>query len=82
MCILVYELRKFKCSQVGAACILSARKIVKITPMWNNVMKDLLQIDYQEIEKPFRILYSFYKKCFNQFSPDDSSKENRLDFQK
>lgn len=79
----MYELRKFKPSQVGAACILSARKIVKITPMWNNTIKDLLQIEYADVEKPFKILYSFYKKCFNQFSPSgSSSKENIQNFQK
>lgn len=73
---IVYELKKYKSSQVGAACILSARKIVKVAPMWNNLVRDLLMLEYSEVEKPFRILYSFYKKCFNQLSPGDSTKEN------
>ena len=73
----VYELKKYKSSLVGAACIISARKIVRITPVWNSHLKDLFSIEYQEIEKPFKILYSFYKRCFNQFSPSESSKENQ-----
>lgn len=37
----IYELKKFKCSEVGLACILCARKITNITPVWNNNLKDL-----------------------------------------
>lgn len=32
----IYELKKYSCSKVGMSCILAAKKIVNIAPIWNN----------------------------------------------
>ncbi|CDW90558.1 n-terminal domain containing protein [Stylonychia lemnae] len=73
----LYELKKYKCSQVGLACVVCARKMVNIIPVWNQNLKDMTTLDYKEIEKPFKILFTFYKQCFTKGSPS-SAKENQI----
>eukprot|EP00347_Sterkiella_histriomuscorum_P015658 403356188 len=73
----IYDLKKFNCSQVGLACILAARNVVNISPMWNPHLRALCNIEYKDTEKPFKILFMFYKQCFQQGSPV-SQKENQI----
>ena len=61
LCTHIYDIKKFKCSEIGLACILAARKVVNIVPVWNPYLKDMCLLDYKDIEKPFKILFTFYK---------------------
>ena len=58
--LLIFELQKFSASVVTSAWILSARKIMKIQPLWNKNLEKMTNYSYDSLIKCSNIILSNY----------------------
>jgi hypothetical protein len=53
-----YEFKKFPDSILGVACIVSARKCIGATPLWNPKLDQLTSYKYPQIKECFDLILS------------------------
>lgn len=57
---LVFELQNYPASKVAASCILAARKILKIHPIWGEHMENTTKYSYLDLMKCMNLLLENY----------------------
>ena len=51
---------KFKIEELALACILCARKVKKVSPLWNEAFSELYSLSYSDVKKPMDYIWEKY----------------------
>ena len=60
----IYDVLKYPPSVIAACCVLCAKKVNGIEPLWNSSLRELLRFEYTDLEECYRRIYQFYLSCF------------------